>query len=388
METIATRIKLKIKKWLTPLITLAVAEVLAGLVLRFNVDLLVAYPVLLVLIPGLMDLRGDVYGAIGYRLTKALHLGLTSPSLRSRFNMVNALLGYVVSTVATVNLSFIGLALSILTGLEAPDLISLLFISLFSTFIVYIMLTPIITTSTIVMFKHGHDPSSFVATIVTGIGDFTTPAILLIMAYLHQELSHLVKLLVTVVIIALAIVFAAFIIREKESRNLVENTVSSIIASTGSSFGGFALALSTQLISRSPEILGVLPAFNAVIGAAMGYLGSALNIDLHIEAEVPVKSYYEESAVGFIATYFSIMLALTLSSTPLVVDYVKLARIIGVVTASCFSVYVLSMLITYLLTTLTFKHGWDPDNVVFPVMTTFVDLIGPVVISLAGSIVL
>lgn len=388
VETIATRMKLKTRRWLTPLIILAVAEVLAGLTLRFNVDLLVAYPVLLILIPGLMDLRGDVYGAIGYRLTKALHLGLTPPNLRSKFNMVNALLGYVVSTVATINLSLIGLTLSLLTGLEAPDFISLLFISLFSTFIVYLMLTPIITTSTILMFRHGRDPSSFVATIVTGIGDFATPAVLLVIAYLHAELSHVAKILVILVIITLAMVFTVHVVREKESRNLVENLVSSIVASTGSSFGGFALALSTQFISRNPEVLGVLPAFNAVIGAAMGYLGSALNIDFHIGVESPEKSYYEESIAGFIATYSSIMLALILSSMPLVVDYVKVAKTIGVVTASCLCVYTLSALITYLLTTLTFRHGWDPDNVVFPIMTTFVDLIGPVVISLTGSIVL
>ncbi|MEM2343691.1 MAG: hypothetical protein QW659_06370, partial [Sulfolobales archaeon] len=71
---------------LISLIVLALIEVFAGLLLRFNVDLLVTYPVLLILIPGLMDLRGDVYGAIGYRFTKGLHLGLTQPRLLTRFN--------------------------------------------------------------------------------------------------------------------------------------------------------------------------------------------------------------------------------------------------------------------------------------------------------------
>lgn len=378
----------RIKKWLTPLVVLATAEVLAGLTLRFNVDLLVAYPILLVLIPGLMDLRGDVYGAIGYRLTKALHLGLTPLTIRSRFNVVNAILGYVVSTVATVNLCIIGLTLSTLTGLSAPDFISLLFISLFSTFIVYLVLTPIITSSTIVMFRHGYDPSSFVATIVTGIGDFATPAVLLLVAYLHEELAYIVKFSTVLFLMILTLVLTVFIIREKEAKNLLENLTSSLIGSTGSSLGGFVLALSMSFISRNPEVLGVLPAFNAVIGAAMGHLGNSLNIDFHIGAESPKKSYYEESFAGFIATYSSILLALFLSSTPLLVNSVRILKVAGVVTISCLSVYSLSTLTTYFLTTLTFKHGWDPDNVVFPVMTTFVDLIGPVVISLTGSIVL
>jgi len=148
------------------------------------------------------------------------------------------------------------------------------------------------------------------------------------------------------------------------------------------------LALSTIFISRNPEVLGVLPAFNAVIGAAMGHLGNELNIDLHIGAETPEKSYRDEAIGGFIATYSSIMIALALSTIPLATSYLKVAVVAGVISVSCTIVYSLSTLVTYMLTMATFKHGWDPDNVVFPIMTTFVDLMGPTTVSLIGSLIL
>lgn len=375
------------RKWITPLAVLAIAEVLAGLVLRFNVELLVVYPVLLVLIPGLMDLRGDVYGAVGYRLTKALHLGLTSPSLRSRYNLVNSLTGFVVSTIASVNLSLIGMGLSLLTRISSPDLTSLLFISLFSTLVVYFILTPVILASVVVMFKRGHDPSPFIATIVTGIGDFVSPTALLLVAQLHDSFHYIVKSLTVLAIVLASMVFTVYLIREKESRDLVENLVSATLGSTGSSFGGFVLALYIELISRSPELLGVLPAFNAVIGAAMGYLGNELNIDLHIGVEKTSRSYYGNAVLGFFATYSSIIIALFLTALPTGSWFTSIARVLGVVSLACMIVYALSTVVTYWLTIQTYKHGWDPDNVVFPIMTTFVDLMGPTVISITGLLV-
>lgn len=380
--------KSKLKKWLSPLVTLAIAEVLAGLTLRLNVDLLVSFPVLLILTPGLMDLRGNVYGAIGYRLTKALHLGLTPPNFRSRFNLVNVLVGYVVSTIATIILCLIGVFLSLLTSLRAPDFVSLLFISLISTLVVYLILTPIVTLFIIIIFRHGYDPSSFVATIVTGIGDYATPAVLLLVAYIYDGFSYTLRFSTIMVLTTLTLLFMVLLIREKQTRDLLENLASSVVASTGSSLGGFVLALSTIFISENPEVLGVLPAFNAVIGAAMGHLGNELNIDLHIGAETPEKSYRNEAIVGFIATYSSIIIALALSTIPLATSYLKVAVVAGVISVSCTMVYLLSTFVTYMLTMVTFKHGWDPDNVVFPIMTTFVDLMGPTILSLIGSFAL
>ncbi|MEM4488204.1 MAG: magnesium transporter [Desulfurococcaceae archaeon] len=378
-----------LKRWLTPLLTLTLVEVMVGVTLSVNVNLFVLLPALLILIPGLMDLRGDVYGAIGYRLNKALHLGLAEPRLLTRYNLVNALIGYSISIFTTAFLSAIGMVLSMLVGLNAPEILSLLFIALSSTLAVYIVLVPIVNIIIVNLFRRGHDPSSFVATIVTGIGDFLTPAVLIVVAYLHEALPVAIKLLFLLVVILSLICATVYIVHVKQEKDLLENLVASVTGSTGSSLGGFFLATVVYFISENPEILGVLPAFNAVIGASMGYLGSKLNLILHLKGEKPVKTFYRESVAGFIATYISILLALILVSIPSsIFSLGRILRIMWSVTIAFAAIYSVSATITYFLAILSFHHGWDPDNLVFPIMTTLVDLTGPIALSIISSLIL
>lgn len=351
-------------------------------------DLFIAYPVVLIIIPGLMDLRGDVYGAIGYRLTKGLHLGLTQPKLLTKYNLVNIATGYVNSIVVTFFLCLMGIILSLAIKLSTPDLVSLLFIASFSTLTVFAALTPAITAAIVYLFKRGHDPSPFVAIIVTGIGDVLTPAVLITMAYLHNALPSLLKTLFVIAASVLAATLFAHVVRINEGRDLLENLLSSIIGSSGSSLGGFFLTTAIRFVSENPEVIGVLPAFNAVIGAAMGYLSNSFNIDLHIGVEKPERAFYRKSLVGSIATYTSILIALIATSTSSLLTPLKFLRIALGVTMSCLALYFISAFITYLLTTISFRHGWDPDNIVFPIMTTFVDLMGPVVLLITTSLLL
>lgn len=370
------------------MVTLALIEVLAGLSLRFSIDLLVAYPVMLILTPGLMDLRGDVYGAIGYRFTKGLHLGLTEPKLLTKFNLLNIATGYVNSIVVTFLLCLMGAGLSAVSKLGMPDPLSLLFIASFSTLIVFVVLTPIIVASIVHLFRHGHDPSPFVATIVTGVGDVLTPVVLITVAYLHDAFPGFLKLIVVLTALGVAVALLAHMVSAGEHRDLAENLLSSAIGSAGSSTGGFFLAMMVGFIAENPEVLGILPAFNAVLGAAMGYLSNSLNIDLHIGAGESKRTFYRRSAAGFVAAYASVLVALALISLFSHSALPRFLMVVSSVTLSCAALFSASTIATYLLTTTSFRHGWDPDNIVFPIMTTFVDLMGPVTLSTVAVLLL
>jgi len=360
---------------LIPLLALAVGEVIAGLTLRFNIELLLVYPVLMIVIPGLMDLRGDVYGAIGYRLTTALHIGAAEPRLFTRFNIINTLTGYTVSLITSLELCFMGLVLSYMLNLGSMDPVSLVFIVTTSTIIVFLVLNPIVLASVIMLFKKGVDPSGFVAVVVTGVGDALTPLTLILVSLMHQVISFIVKLLFVLGVLASLAISYLYLARIHEDKPVKENAVSSIIASSGSSLGGFFAAISIEgLLSRVPEVLGVLPAFNALIGASMGRLGNMLNIELHVKGSANTRRYRRESLLEAIATFISILAAYTVilaTSGPGMFTVSTLS-----ITISFILVYSLSAVTTFYLTTISFKHGWDPDNVVFPLMTTFADFTG------------
>lgn len=369
------------RRLLISLGTLGVGEVIAGLTLQTSIEILALYPVFLMLIPGLMDMRGDVYGALGYRLTTALHIGEAEPRILTRYNLYNVLTGYSVTVIATLAITILSYAISVSLRVETPDLITLSFISVSSSTLVFLILTPVTTISIIYLFKTGRDPTDFVASIVTGVGDALTPFTFITVSLLFEAIPAYMRALVVSLLLSLGLAFTYALWRGNEGRPLFENAVSSVAASFGSSLGGLALATRTATLLKLPLILGSLPAFNALLGAATGIFGNDLSIKLHLGSHSPLRSQLQTlRQVGlttFTAIILSIIVVSALTSTP-VGEVVLSALILAVAYPLIFT---LASLLTYYLTKTSFTKGWNPDNIVFPLMTTFVDLTGPIVIS-------
>lgn len=370
----------EISREMAPLLILTAAEMLAGLTLTSNIELLESYPALLMLIPGLMDLRGDVYGAIGYRLTTMLHMGQAEAKFRAKYNLLNALIGYVSTLFVTILLSFIISVLAFALSIPSPTVTSLLFIAMLSSVLTFAVLTPIVITSTILLYKRGIDPSRFVAIIVTGIGDALTPITLITVFELNELVPDSLRLaLITALIITLFLSYG-YLYREKYAKDANENVVASLIASLGSSIGGLAIASNIGVIAKLPVVVGALPAFNAIIGAGVGFLGNILNIDLHLVGHKKLKDYLYKCAILFPSVSASVLFAGAVVGAVNGFPYFSIS--VAIIAAALSVVYAISSIATYYLTIESFRYGWNPDNLVFPLMTTFVDLNGPLALSL------
>ncbi len=376
----------RVRRLLVSLGALGVGEVLAGLTLQTSVEILTLYPVFLMLIPGLMDLRGDVYGALGYRLTTALHVGEAEPRVLSRYNLYNVLISYSVTITASLIIALLSYAISASLGIESPGLLTLLFISLASSTIVYFILTPVTTVSIILLFKTGRDPTDFVATIVTGVGDALTPFTFITVSTLFQAIPHDFEILIVSSLGALAAFSSIAVWRAGELRTMLENTASSVAASFGSSLGGLALAARASVLARLPLILGSLPAFNALIGAGMGVLGNSLNVKLHLGVENSLREYAGDLKNVAFATFTAILLSMLVVSGLTLTSLFNIGMGVLVVGLSFPLLFTVSSLFTFYLTQVSFRRGWNPDNLVFPLMTTFVDLNGPLIVSSIASV--
>ncbi|MFZ8790872.1 MAG: magnesium transporter [Thermosphaera aggregans] len=371
----------RVNRLLISMGALGVGTVLAGLSLHTSVEILIQYPVFLMLIPGLMDLRGNVYGALGYRLTTALHIGETEPRILSKFNLYNVLISYSVTIIASVIMALLAYIISASLDLSSPGLLTLLFISLASSTIVYLILTPLTTLSIILLFKTGRDPTDFVASIVTGVGDALTPFTFIAVSSLFQALSPSLETIIVASLSSVAIVSVLIVWRAGELRTLLENTVSSVAASFGSSLGGLFLATKTALLEKLPLILGSLPAFNALIGAGMGVIGNSLNVKLHLGVENSLHEYIDDSKTIALTTFVAVLVSL-LTVSGLTLTSIQSVGISVLIIGLSFPIlFLTSSLLTFYLTQVSFKMGWDPDNLVFPLMTTFVDLNGPLILS-------
>lgn len=150
----------------------AIFDLFAGSMLegmRKNIEIL---PGLVVMIPPLIDLRGNIGCALGSRLGTALHLGTIKPrfflSKEMKINVISAIIVSILGSLAVGMMSFV---FTFLAGVEAMSIFSFLFIALFSGVLSGIILVPVTVFVSIVSFKRGWDPDNVTGPVMTTVGD-------------------------------------------------------------------------------------------------------------------------------------------------------------------------------------------------------------------------
>ena len=131
------------------------------------------YPGLLLLLPAFLATRGNVYGALGARISSGLHQGLLEPKFQKDDRFLSAVTA---SFINGIGISvFIGfLSWGILTAVPGRDparLIELVGIMLVSGILTSITLIGGLLALVFVGYRHGLDPDNLVGPIVTTMGD-------------------------------------------------------------------------------------------------------------------------------------------------------------------------------------------------------------------------
>lgn len=156
-----------------PLLLICVfSGLFAGIVLAGMEDLLEALPGLLVLVPAILDTRGNIYGAFGSRLGSALHQGLIQPELKMDKNLTHSIAaalgnGVIISIVTAVIAHYVLLAL----GRDSIGVIPLTAISLMAGVISGLMLTAFVLVFIFAGYKRGVDPDNISGPVATTAGD-------------------------------------------------------------------------------------------------------------------------------------------------------------------------------------------------------------------------
>lgn len=145
----------------------------AGLLLTFAVDKLYLIPSLLILLPGFLEMRGNISGSLSARITSGLFVG----AFKSRYNEKSIIKGNVIASVLLVIiLSFIlgvivYFAGMIFFGVANPNII---FIALLAGILSNLIEVPLAIITTLWLFRHGHDPNNIMGPYVTTTGDITS----------------------------------------------------------------------------------------------------------------------------------------------------------------------------------------------------------------------
>jgi len=170
---------------LSILVLCALIELAAGNVMeRMKESLTVTLPALIVMIPPLLDLRGNINGALASRLGTALHTGVIEPRLSMSAELkVNLASSLILSFLASATIGILSVGIGALIG-KTVHITALLVIAISAGVISGIILAALTVLVSIVSYKRGWDPDNVTAPLMATIGDLITMVSIFLIAIL------------------------------------------------------------------------------------------------------------------------------------------------------------------------------------------------------------
>lgn len=154
------------------LLVALVGGLFAGLVLEEVLESVERFPGLLVMVPVFLATRGNVYGALGGRISSGLHQGLIAPRFEWDERLVNAVTASFINGVGiSVVIGVITWVALLLLGWESAALVEFVLIMLVAGTLTSVVLIFGLLGVIFVGFNYGYDPDNLVGPIVTTLGD-------------------------------------------------------------------------------------------------------------------------------------------------------------------------------------------------------------------------
>lgn len=159
------------------LLILVLGDAIAGSALGESTDLFLSIPGLLILVPAVAEMRGNISGILASRLSTALHLGSIHPKLRG--NTIefrdNVLATAVLSVIIPIGVGMIAFIFSRLFAFDkSASLGVFILVSLCAGVISAALQTIITILFAFVTYKRGLDPDTVVFPILSSIEDIIT----------------------------------------------------------------------------------------------------------------------------------------------------------------------------------------------------------------------
>lgn len=168
------RIKSIIKEMLPLLTTLTFVGIFSGLLLEIFKKTLLHYPQLLILIPVMIGLGGNLGAIFGARISTGLHLGIIQLNPKNRALRQNI---YAILVLALILFSILGIItnpLSHFLGIGNELTIKTFFlISFFSGIAISLIIIVITLITSLLTYKFGMDPDNTILPTITSLCDMS-----------------------------------------------------------------------------------------------------------------------------------------------------------------------------------------------------------------------
>jgi mgtE-like transporter len=368
---------------LLSLVIVTVAGVLFGS-LR---DALIALPGLILLVPGALAMRGNIYASLGARLGTALHTGQLSSRTRDSSILREEVLVVLIQTlVGTMALAVAGRVAALALGIPTVTFVELAVTAMIGALVagaVELVVTIEVATSA---HRRGWNPDNVTAPVISAVADLVSIPSLLGAAYLVVELSPTVtNILFAGLLIATFVV--TFVIARGSHARASEVLSASIpvllMVVVIIVLPALLLEDIVEDLVESPTILIMLPPFVAIAGNLGAILASRLSSAAHLGliamrgtpdplvyknmGVIMILSFLTFGALGGLVHVMAVGIGM---ATPGITTLVVISLVGGLLITAATTVA------AYRVTSYTFQKGDDPDNVVIPVITSTMDALG------------
>jgi mgtE-like transporter len=360
---------------------------LTGVTIGAFTDSLKDFPALLILIPPAIAMRGNIFASLGSRLGTYLHTGMLAPGRKSTLSAENVAGSFTLTFAMSLYLGVLAWIIARHLGLigDGTGLATVLLVSFLAgvlSALVMVVFTFAVATAA---FRRGWNPDNVTAPLITLAGDVTTLPFLFIAYYAVTHLASLPQMILLVGFLGATVV--SFYPLRRSHPHFSEVVRESIpiftVCGLFSSFSGSILGSQSDALFSYAALIMVLPAFLEDGGAIGGILAARFSSALHTgelaAGRIPrkvVTLFLMMHAIGMLM--FALIGAFGYVIASAFDTPVNLLEMIAVSVIAGELLILVVNILAYYFSTVSFRAGLNPDNVVIPLLTSSMDFAGTV----------
>jgi cation transporter-like permease len=154
---------------------------ISGTLLSSNEEILYTIPIMLLIIPALNSLIGDISTVLVSRLTTHLYIGTLPPKIQKSDRLKEDFYGlFITLLLSLASLLFLGYLVGVMSGIRIVNPILMILIIILTVLIIFFIMFITLFMGAIFLFKRGKDPNNFLIPFLTSLADFLTPLFLIL----------------------------------------------------------------------------------------------------------------------------------------------------------------------------------------------------------------
>lgn len=379
------------------LLICAFGDLFAGIILGTMTSYLENFPGLIVLIPGSIGMRGNIYGALASRLGTNLHIGILSPELKkSDILSQNIQSSIILTLILSISLGILAKVTCMIFNFNSMSFSEFILISSFAGLISSLVMLPATIIIPIKSVQNGWDPDNITIPIITALGDLCTLPSIILAIYLTLIIDNqFLKIIVGVLIIIFTLLSFYFSYNSGSTikKILKQNTPVLFLSSLMGISAGQILNTFMSTLLTNKSLLSLIPIFSGESGGLLSILSGRLTSAIHSGIIEPSYKLSDE-----LIKNFKIILLLAIIIYPLIGLLVGgLLYFIGALQLSIITIMLIStvsglILIPILIfavfniSIFSYINGFDPDNVAIPIETSLTDFLSNIVLIIVSLI--